>query len=121
MDYRDSVNQLLHSWPYRKIINMLKYKGQLAGIEVYDTIDEKNTSRTCHGCGKILPSNRKHRGLYSCSFGWKTQADMNGALNIFKKAYKVSLIKRSSGRVARPVTMSCHLGWYGVTEPKYST
>jgi transposase len=58
MDYRDSVNQRLHSWPYRKIINMLKYKEQLAGI--YDTIDEKNTSRTCHGCGKILPSNRKH-------------------------------------------------------------
>jgi putative transposase len=52
MDYNDSVNQRLHCWPYRKMINMLKYKGQLAGIEVYDTIDEKNTSRTCHACGK---------------------------------------------------------------------
>ncbi|MDN4593012.1 hypothetical protein, partial [Polycladomyces subterraneus] len=35
-------------------------------------------------------------------------------------AYKVSPIKGSSGRVARPVAMSYHLGWHGVTEPKYS-
>jgi transposase len=120
MDYSDSVNQRLHNWPYRKIINMLKYKGQLAGIEVYDNIDEKNTSRTCHGCGKILPSNRKHRGMYLCSCEWKVQADINGALNIFEKAYKVSPIKRSSGWVARPVAMSYHPGWHGVTEPKCS-
>jgi IS605 OrfB family transposase len=120
MDYSDSVNQRLHCWPYRKLINMLKYKGQLAGIEVYDTIDEKNTSRTCHACGKVLPSNRKHRGMYSCSCGWKTQADMNGALNIFERAFKVSPMQGSSGRVARPVAMSYHLGWHGVTEPRYS-
>jgi transposase len=120
MDSSDSVNQRLHNWPYRKIIHMLKYKGQLAGIEVYDNIDEKNTSRTCHGCGKILPSNRKHRGMYLCSCEWKVQADINGALNIFEKAYKVSPIKRSSGWVARPVAMSYHPGWHGVTEPKCS-
>jgi IS605 OrfB family transposase len=120
MDSSDSVNQRLHNWPYRKIIHMLKYKGQLAGMEVYDNIDEKNTSGTCHGCGKILPSNRKHRGMYLCSCGWKVQADINGALNIFEKAYKVSPIKGSSGRVARPVAMSYHPGWHGVTEPKCS-
>jgi IS605 OrfB family transposase len=120
IDYSDSVNQRLHNWPYRKIINMLRYKGQLAGIEVYDNIDEKNTSRTCHECKKVLPSNRKYRGMYSCSCGWKVQADINGALNIFEKAYKVSPVKRSSGRVARPVAMSYLLGWHGVTEPKYS-
>jgi IS605 OrfB family transposase len=120
MDYSDSVNQRLHNWPYRKITHMLKYKGQLAGIEVDDNIDEKNTSGTCHGCGKVLPSNRKHRGMYSCSCGWKTQADINGALNLFERAFKVSPIKGSSGRVARPVTMSYLPGWHGVTEPKCS-
>jgi IS605 OrfB family transposase len=41
MDYSDSVNQRLHHWPYRKIINMIKYKGGLAGIEVRDNIDER--------------------------------------------------------------------------------
>jgi putative transposase len=82
MDYSDSVNQRLHNWPYRKIINMIKYKGEWAGIEVKDNIDERNTSKTCHRCGQILASNRKHRGLYLCSCGWKAQADVNGALNI---------------------------------------
>jgi IS605 OrfB family transposase len=120
IDYSDSANQRLHNWPYRKIVNMIKYKGTLAGIEVKDNIDERNTSRTCHGCGQILVSNRKHRGMYLCSCGWKTQADVNGALNIFERAFKVSPMKRSSGRVARPVAMSYHLGWHGVTEPKYS-
>jgi putative transposase len=59
MDYSDSVNQRLHHWPYR--LNMIKYKGELAGIEVKDNIDERYTSRTCHRCGQILVSNRKHQ------------------------------------------------------------
>jgi putative transposase len=121
MDYSDSVNQRLHNWPYRKIMNMIKYKGEWAGIEVKDNIDERNTSKTCHRCGQILASNRKHRGLYLCSCGWKAQADVNGALNIFQRVFQVSPMKRSSGRVARPVPRSYRLGWHGVTEPKYST
>ncbi|ACX51990.1 transposase, IS605 OrfB family [Ammonifex degensii KC4] len=31
IDYGDRLNQRLHAWPYRKLINMLKYKGALAG------------------------------------------------------------------------------------------
>jgi transposase len=26
--------------------------------------------------------------MYSCSCGWKAQADMNGALNIFERAFQ---------------------------------
>jgi transposase len=48
------------------------------------------------------------------------QADVNGALNIFERAFQVSPVRRSSGRVARPVAMSYLPGWHGVTEPKYS-
>jgi IS605 OrfB family transposase len=120
IDYSDSVNQRLHHWPYRKIIHMIRYKGELVGIEVKDRIDERNTSRICHRCGQILASNRKHRGFYSCSCGWKVQADVNGALNIFERAFQVSPVRRSSGRVARPVAMSYLPGWHGITEPKYS-
>lgn len=118
IDYGDKLNQRLHAWPYRKLINMLKYKGALSGIVVRDDVDERNTSITCHACGRILPANRKHRGLYVCSCGWKAQADVNGALNIFEKAYQVSPVKGSSGRVARPVVLSFQLGWHGVHEPK---
>jgi IS605 OrfB family transposase len=102
IDSNDSINQRLHQWPYRKLINMIRYKSALAGIEVRDDMNEKNTSGTCHACGKILASNRRHRGWYTCSCGWKVHADVNGAFNIFERAFQVSPIKGSSGRVARP-------------------
>nr|WP_281176772.1 zinc ribbon domain-containing protein [Fervidicola ferrireducens] len=100
------------------MIDMLKYKGVLAGILVRDDINEGSTSITCHACGKVMASNRRHRGLYVCSCGWKAQADVNGALNIYDRAYKVSPVKGSSGRVARPAVVSYQLGWHGVAEPK---
>lgn len=118
IDYRDRLNQRLHAWPYRKLVNMLKYKGTLAGIAVRDDVDEKSTSITCHTCGKVMASNRRHRGLYACSCGWRAQADVNGALNIFERAFQVSPVKGSSGRVARPTVVSYRLGWHGVAEPK---
>ncbi|KXG78413.1 hypothetical protein AN618_04800 [Fervidicola ferrireducens] len=118
IDYGDQLNQRLHVWPYRKLIDMLKYKGVLAGILVRDDINEGSTSITCHACGKVMASNRRHRGLYACSCGWKAQADINGALNIYERAYQVSPVKGSSGRVARPAVVSYHLGWHGVAEPK---
>ncbi|MGQ9512425.1 zinc ribbon domain-containing protein [Thermodesulfitimonas sp.] len=96
------------------------YNGLLGhlGIMVCDDVDERNTSITCHACGKIRASNRRQRSLYTCSCGWRAQADMNGALNIFKRAYQVSPVKGSSGRVARPAAVSFLLGWHGVVEPK---
>jgi IS605 OrfB family transposase len=118
MDYGDRLNQRLHVWPYRKVVNMLKYKGALVEILVRDDVDEKSTSITCHACGKVMASNRRHRGLYACSCGWKAQADVNGALNIYERAYQVSPVKGSSGRVARPAAVSFLLGWHGVAEPK---
>ncbi|KXG76692.1 hypothetical protein AN618_14660 [Fervidicola ferrireducens] len=116
--YGDRLNQRLHAWPYRKLINMLKYKGAMAGILVRDNVDEKSTSITCHACGNVMASNRRYRGLYICSCGWRAQADVNGALNIYERVYQVSPVKGSSGRVARPAVVSYHLGWHGVAEPK---
>ncbi|KYO67340.1 RNA-guided endonuclease InsQ/TnpB family protein [Thermovenabulum gondwanense] len=115
INFNDSMR--LHAWPYRKLIEMLKYKGALAGIMVRDDINESRTSITCHACGKVLASNRVYRGLYKCSCGWKVHADINGALNIFEKAYKVSPLKGSSGFVAKPAAVSFYLGWNGVAEP----
>ncbi|MER3490247.1 MAG: transposase, partial [Meiothermus sp.] len=56
--------------------------------------------------------------------GWKAQADVNGALNIYERAYQVSpplhpgAVQGSSGRVARPVVLSFRLGWHTVHEPE---
>jgi len=117
LDYGDVLNQRLHAWPYRKLVEVLKYKGALMGIKVHE-VEERKTSLTCHACGKASPSNRRRRGLYTCSCGWKAQADVNGALNIYERAFQVSPVKGSSGRVTRPVVRSFRLGWHGVHEPK---
>ena len=118
MDYGPQLNQPLHAWPYRKVVQMLRYKGELVGIRVRADVDERNTSRTCHACEKVIPSNRKGRGLYSCGCGWTAQADVNGALNIYRRAYQISPIQGRSGRVARPVVLSFRLGWHTVHEPE---
>jgi IS605 OrfB family transposase len=115
-----TIHQHPHHWPYRKVIKMIRYKGTWAGIEVRDDIHEKNTSGTCHACGKILASNRRYRGWYACSCDWKAHADVNGAFNIFERAFQVSPIRGSSGRVARPATVSCLFTWHGVVEPERS-
>ena len=117
LDYGEVLNQRLHAWPYRKLVEILRYEGALMGIKVYE-VEERKTSLTCHACGKTSPSNRRHRGFYACSCGWRAQADVNGALNIYEWAFQVSPVKGSSGRVARPVVRSFRLGWHGVHEPK---
>jgi len=45
IDYSKELSQRLHAWPYRKLIHMLRYKGELAGITVRADVDEENTSR----------------------------------------------------------------------------
>lgn len=116
LDHGEVLNQRLHAWPYRKLVETLRYKGPLMGIAVRE-VEERKTSIACHACGKASPSNRRHRGLYACSCGWKAQAVVNGALNIYERAFQVSPVKGSSGRVARPVVRSFRLGWHGVHEP----
>ncbi len=118
IDYTDALNQRLHAWPFRKIVSMVTYKAGLHGIRVTE-VSESYTSQTCHACGEVKKSGRKHRGLYACACGWQVQADANGAANIFQNAFKVSpLMERSSGRVARPVVLPIRLGWHTVHETK---
>jgi putative transposase len=118
INYTGALNQRLHAWPFRKIVGMITYKASLYGIRVI-AVSETYTSQACHACGEVRKSNRKHRGLYACACGWRVHADANGVANIFRNAFKVSpLIKRSSGRVARPVVLPIRLGWHTVHETK---
>jgi hypothetical protein len=48
----------------------------------------------------------------------EAQADVNGALNIWERAFPVSPVKGRSGRVARPVVVSFQLGGHTVHAPK---
>ena len=82
-------NQNFVSIPFNMLINQLKYKGKLAGIEVIET-EEGYTSK----CSFVMSETMQHhesylgkrvkRGLYK-SNNLSYNADVNGALNIIRK------------------------------------
>jgi transposase len=72
---------------YRKTINDLKIIGQRYNMKV-EELEEYRTSIMCSICGQEHESGRIERGLYKCQTTGKTiNADINGALNIFYKAF----------------------------------
>lgn len=77
--------------PFNMLIEKLRYKADLVGIEVKETTEEY-TSQTCCKCGIVNKKNRKYRGLRICS-NCKTEinADVNGAYNILKKVFPNAL------------------------------
>jgi len=99
---------------YRKTINDLKIIGQRYGMKV-EELEEYGTSITCSICGQEHKSGRIERGLYKCEKTGKTiNADVNGALNIFYKAFskmpkqlkKTETIKLTFTPLQRNVTLS---------------
>jgi len=80
-------------WSYRELMNIIELKAQEYGMRVFEVI-EYNTSRICayHG----VRVERGPRGVVNCPKGHKLHSDLNGALNILKKAtgIVISAIKR---------------------------
>jgi len=70
-------------WSYRKLIEAIELKAQEYGIKVFIVI-EYNTSRYC--AYHNVKVKRKPRGVAHCPKGHKLHSDLNGALNIMKKA-----------------------------------
>lgn len=110
VNFGRKTNQKFHKLPYRKIIRQLKYKAQLAGIDVVDDIKENYTSQTCCICKDTpcrehaVKSNRKYRGLYVCrDCGSVLNADINGAVNIAKKYLESLNIEKPVVVLGRPV------------------
>jgi putative transposase len=73
----------VNMWSYRKLMEAIELKAQEYGIKVFEVI-EYNTSRYCayHG----VEVKRHPRGVVHCPKGHKLHSDLNGALNIMKKA-----------------------------------
>ena len=117
IQYGRKINQRLHAWSFAKLTQQITYKAALKGI-VVEKISERNTSKTCHCCGKISKSNRKTRGVYRCECGWQAHADVNAAANIFKRFTNLSPVSRSSGAVAAPVVLPLHNSWHTVYAPQ---
>jgi len=70
-------------WSYRKLIEIIELKAQEYGIRVFEVV-EYNTSHVC--AYHNIEVKRKPRGVVHCPFGHKLHSDLNGALNIMKRA-----------------------------------
>ncbi|MEI2583952.1 transposase [Scytonema sp. PRP1] len=90
-------NQEFTKIPHAKLIDLLTYKAQLAGIEVILT-EESYTSKASALDGDKLPTfnsksetkpvfsgKRVKRGLYKTNTGRTINADTNGSMNIARK------------------------------------
>ena len=70
-------------WSNRMLMNIIELKAQEYGMKVYEVV-EYNTSRYC--AYHDVQVSRNPRGVVSCPLGHKLHSDLNGALNILKKA-----------------------------------
>jgi len=73
----------VNMWTYRKLMEAIELKAQEYGIKVFIVI-EYNTSRYC--AYHNVEVKRHPRGVVSCPFGHKLHSDLNGALNIMRRA-----------------------------------
>jgi hypothetical protein len=77
---------MIHSWAFARVRDLLGHKLAILGLDSkrYLAVPEQWTSIMCHKCGhKGL---RPRQNLFICTTcGLKTNADLNGALNIGKR------------------------------------
>jgi len=80
-------------WSYRELMEVIELKAQEYGIRVFEVI-EYNTSKYC--AYHDVEVTRDPRGVVNCPKGHKLHSDLNGALNILKKAtgIVISAIKK---------------------------
>lgn len=101
------TNQTFVSIPYLRIIDMLKYKCTLVGINVI-TNEESYTSK-CDSLAfesikkqTVYKGKRVKRGLFQSSIGKLLNADINGSLNIGRKVFGDVFIPTDIGFVVNP-------------------
>lgn len=105
-------NQNFVQIPHAKLIEMISYKAEDFGIEVI-THEESYTSKTDSLALEpikkqdIYLGRRKKRGLFQSSIGKLINADINGSINIIRKAVGDSCVSKiiSRGLVFRPFSL----------------
>ena len=118
--WKDSINlgkrnnQTFVSISYEKLINYLKYKCEMIGINLI--INEESYTSKCDSLA--LEEIKKHeaylgkrikRGLFQSSIGKLINADVNGSLNILRKVVNDSeIISKiiNSGWLFRPIRVN---------------
>ena len=119
-DFKDGIktvkvnNQNFACIPHRRFVQMLQYKGQIAGIKVV-LVEESYTSK----CSALdwepiqqhsdYIGSRIKRGLFRTKTGRFINADVNGSLNIGRKAVGDGFIPNSiEGFVVNPVRLKAY-------------
>lgn len=110
------TNQAFCSVPIESLLEKIKYKAALVGIDVTFT-EESYTSKASYFDRDVMPvyggevvafsGRRKHRGLYVTKAGFAVNADVNGSLNIGRKVIpEFSLGIGDRSLAARPVAIN---------------
>ena len=107
-------NQTFVQIPFRTLIEMIKYKGEAAGIRVMvceeaiqskaSSIEEDQIPVYGNDVTHTFTGKRIKRGLYRSKNGILMNADINGASNIIRKVYPCMPKRWSRGTVNVPVT-----------------
>jgi putative transposase len=101
-------NQNFVQIPHARFIDMLTYKAKMVGIRVI-LVEESHTSKCSfldlepiHHHDRYV-GKRVKRGLFRASNGRRIHADVNGSLNILRKAIPESFRQGIEGVAVRPV------------------
>ncbi|NTU85381.1 MAG: IS200/IS605 family element transposase accessory protein TnpB [Chloroflexales bacterium] len=100
-------NQNFVQVPHARFIPMLQYKAELVGIAVR-TINESHTSKCSFLDGEPIGHRERYvgtrvtRGMFRTANGRRTNADVNGAYNIIRKAIPNAFGNGMGGVVATP-------------------
>lgn len=83
-DYTPEQRRVLHSWPFRKLQDMIEYKAEAAGIPVeFLSRDETRfTSQECSDCGHVAEENREAIYFECAECGYANNADINAGFVI---------------------------------------
>ncbi len=85
------MNRMIQNFGKRYIKQKLERLQELYGIEVIE-VNPAYTSQECSSCGYVDKGNRKDTQEFECkACGNKTNAQINGAKNIFKRSSLESL------------------------------
>ena len=76
-----NVNRTYNDVSWEQFSRMLQYKAANAGRQ-FVRVNPRNTSKTCHGCGKIHDLTLNDRTFTCQSCGYEQDRDINAARNI---------------------------------------
>ena len=85
IDYGKRMNKRLHSLPFRKLQQFLKYKSEWSGVPV-SFVDPAYTSQRCPLCADSEDTTRRGHRFKCQSCGHQDHADRNASINIALRA-----------------------------------